>query len=660
MLYPHPAEQFDGPGVFVSDFVDVGRPTVMEAEAGDIPLFFRTAHHTRSFRISSPWGKDREVINWRRVPKKPFEIRRFVQFAAQVPRPKGEGQALIELRWKQRPSVLLWFLIVSGLGVAWLKRHNVKRGSREAFFWVRRHAAPIGAVLLALIATALLWNTEIHLDELVTVSMARRVLISKELILSKFIYPHILTYLQVLGTVAYGIISSISGIFYHDPYSNQLYYDGRLVDLILFHPENYPSSMLYAALPWIRRGYAVTSALMIMLAYVVARRAGSTRSGFFAAMAVAVQPLLMKAQILPNAPGATLALGAACAFLIAPATFGWTLVKGCFAGALIAWKFNPSFGVVLVGLVLLEGPASTRLSRLAVALVGVPLGFLVVYPSTPWHLAEFMNYLAREAHHYAWGGHWRAEVDAPIAAVLQGIFIRPQLPGNYLVLVLALIGATALLRRWSQKDTRSASWVLLATPILATWFLWGQMVQIGRNYTIPLVFMCVLSGLGSDKVIGLADRHRRGRRVLATALLIGLGSIGVQWWWGIRLDLNEPTARQKAIAWVNENAPLGARITVVEDSGRLQGVAPDRSRFRVREVQSKKGQKRSDYLIVAEGMETDMAEAPLGKYRFTGRAQWGKQTPEWFTMRAEWGTKETYTVYVFAPPDPRISPATRE
>jgi hypothetical protein len=204
---PHPAEQFEGPGVFVSDFVDTRNSRTMEVRGSDLPLFYRTAHHRRSFRITRPTGGEREALACKRVPGESFGVRRFVQFAAPVPRAEGDGRIVVETRFTRRVGLGWWLLpALLAFAVYRLRAADVRSRLGAIRLAAQSHASLVGVTILVLLAFGSLWKTVVHPDEFFTVDMAREVLTSGDYALENFAYPHRPAYLQALGTVAYGIL----------------------------------------------------------------------------------------------------------------------------------------------------------------------------------------------------------------------------------------------------------------------------------------------------------------------------------------------------------------------------------------------------------------------------------------------------------------------
>ena len=636
MAYPHPAIQLDVDGVFVSDFIDTRGGADMEIENADLDLYVRSAHRSRSFRITRPAGSDEDFLHWRPVPDGPFRVRRFVQFAASTSRSESERSFAIELRFAHR-SEKWFFAALAGLALAVLILNGtwVRSRSRFAGRWVFRHRASLLVVSVALAATASMWNTGVDGDEGFTVGSARKVMTTGTLAIKSFTYPHLPAYLQVGATMLHGVLRSARGIAYHDPFSNQLYFDGRRVrsrPQSVFNPSGYPIIIFDTALPWIRRGYAVLGAFLILAVFMLARHVGNDRAAVLAALSVAVQPLLMRPQILPNVFGAALAITTVYVLLTRPSTAGWTFLKGCMAGVLTAWKYNPTFAPLLIGFVLLDCEPSKRWNRVLAGIAGLPVGFLAVYPSLPWYFREFLADTSIAAHYYAWGGHRFFTADAPWGAILHGAFIRRQIPGSYVVVMLAVLGTLWLLLQCREPTARTKTWVLLFPAIAMTWFLQAQMVQFGRNYTIPLAFVCVLSGLGGDVVLRAASFNRVLRWFATATILIALGNLVFLQWRRLEPYWNEPTARQLALSWVNQTAELGASVKLVEDVQRLEGVLPDQARFRVR-WHAASG-KHFDYIVVAEGKKKGTQDKAVESFSFTGRGVTGGE--------------ETYTVHRFA------------
>ncbi len=619
----HPATARGGRPVLVSPFIDLGRAatltrlTVEGASAAGV--FLRSARRTRAFLIPVP---PPGPLRWSPLGRE-VSVRRVVQLA--VPATDARGVVRLRLTCRAPNWSLLPFWIAGGLALLWPQLMRLARRIAPA---LRAQAWAIGA---GLIAVAIALFTMIgplpfvaHGDETFTVGMAEQLLTTGDYRMPLFKYPHLHGYLQAAGTVAYGIGRAATGrLAYHDPFTNRLYYDGQPLAKERLFQADFAARMAAEALPSLRRAYALGIGVLVVLAFALGACVRSPRAGLVAAAATAVQPVLRDAALLPNTTSALLAVGAGLLFLrLSPGTAG-AFWKGLAAGIVIGWKFNPTFAVLLLAVVLIENPAGTRALRSLIALAAAPVGFLVAFPDLLWQIPRFGASVAREAFNYSSAPHPVFATDDALPFAVYQVHLRPDDPGNVALALLAGVGALviALKAPWRSK------WVLLWPPVGGAAFMLAQFLQLGRNYAIPVAYACVLAGVGADVLLD-AVRRRWGRPgALVAGALIVLAPLGVL----VRAQAEERglagTARSQAIAWIDAHASLGDRVILVESGlDELEGRQPDRARFQVRRrdaVPEDRPGKEADYLVVNETLGAAMPGRATLRARFAGRAVWG-------------------------------------
>jgi len=260
----------------------------------------------------------------------------------------------------------------------------------------------------------------------------------------------------VLATAAHSVSRAVLGeVAYHDPFTNQLYFHGRPLAAKIMNPDVYPDLFFEDAVGLIKNLYALLGSLLVAAVYWLAKRVAGERAGFFAALAAAVQPLFLtqSPHVLPNVAAALLFVLFAGALVPPLSGAQRVLAVAALAGLATAFKFNPVPTVVLLGTVCLDHPTA-RLRAVGLALVGLLLGFTAGYPTFPWRLREFVSHVATASYHYGSWGHAPFETDAPLAMILHGVYVWPQLPGNSLVLALAVLGGIRLLA----AETAGSAW----------------------------------------------------------------------------------------------------------------------------------------------------------------------------------------------------------
>jgi hypothetical protein len=620
----HPTAAFQKRALLLSPFIDLGGSSQLAVAAIEGAsaerVYVRSAHRQRSFLIPVP---SPEPLRWFALDLRPKGVRRHVQLA--VLAEDASGSVHLRLAVRRRAGWWPWPLGLAALLLLWPRLY-----ARRSSVWLalRPRLAPLGAVAIAaavvLITTAGPLPYAVHSDEIFTVEMAERLLETGDLRLGSFKYPHLQGYLQAVGPMAYTLARCGFGrLAYHDPYTNRLYYDGQPVARERLFQPGLAARLAPEAIPTIRRGYACLFGVLVLLAYALAARVRSPRAGLIAALAVAVQPALRDSGMLPNMPGALLALAAGLLFLRLPPTTGSAVIKGLIAGLLLAWKLNPTFGVLLVALILVESPEGSRVSRTLLAVAVMPVGFWLAYPDLPWAIPRLVADIARDAYNYSSAFHPNFATDDPLAAALYQVHVRPDSAGNVALALLALVGAAVVALRFSWRH----KWVLLWPVIAGSAFMLQQFLQFGRGYSMPLAYACLVTGIGGDALLSWAGRRWGRLASVGAGVLIVAAALQVLVQAFAEERRLRPTARSQAIAWIDEHAPLGARVILVESPlDELEGRQPDRARLQVRRreaVPEDRPGKEADFLVVDEGLGAAVPAAASLRARFTGAAVWG-------------------------------------
>jgi hypothetical protein len=629
LVYPHPVAQIAErePNVteaYVSDFLDLGHSTRFKAVATSYAparLYYRSAHRRRSFLIRHARPADSDFLRWQPIDADVYAARRFVQFVAVAHEPSqvASDGMFIDVEFDRRSRLIPWIVVgaimLAAVGFGWSQINE----------FLRRNYLAIMAWTLASAVVLCLWDgRQVQGDETYVFELARSVLDRQDYRIAGFNYPHPLVYFQVLATALFGVLRATFGLAYHDPYSNQLLFDGEPLPRRLFAPEFFPNLFYVTALPWIRRCLALIPALSVLAAFRIVRRVATPRAGLFAAMALAVQPLLMRTEILPNTTSVLLVLLGIELMLSSTAGYRALMTVGLIAGLSLGFKYNPTLPLVATGILWFDWPWARRGRATIVVLASIACGFLACYPTLFSSLRAFMTQVAYEAHHYGNAGHPHFEVDSVLPSVLHGAYFWSRLAGNYVVLALLAIGILSLALRAARGERRVA-FVLFSTLIVSYALMYRQFVQFGRNFAIPLAVGCLFAGVGAEALLGLIERHSGRWRLSAWAALILAGailSVGVRWRIYQRAGRLIPTAREQAIAWVDRNVEIGSRVALIEPLvARIQGILPDQARFRVRCFDALPEDKPFSVLVMSSAMGG--CPVPNAVASFTGPSVWG-------------------------------------
>lgn len=620
----HPTAAFQGRAVLLSAFVDLGSsavlvPVVIEGASRE-RVFVRSARRTRAFLIAdAPPGP----LRWSPLRAGATRVRRHVQIA--VPAEDAHGPVRLRLSVRGTSWLFLGPLATAGVLLFW---EAALRLARRSWPVVRSRAAPILATAVALSIVVITASGPLpfvaHADETFSVEMTERLLTTGDFRMPRFKYPHLHGYLQASGPIVYGLARAAAGqLTHHDPFTNRLYSDGQpLAFERLFQPD-LAARLAPEAIPTIRRAYACAFGILVLLAYALGARACSPRAGLIAALAIAVQPVLRDAAMLPNMTGALLAVGAGLLFLRLPATNASALAKGVLAGLLVGWKFNPTFGVLLVALLLIESPAGSRLSRTLLGVAAMPLGFWLAFPDLPWQVPRFAADIAREAFNYSSVAHPVFATDDPWMEALHQVHVRPAYVGNVALGLMAIVGTVLVALRFSWRS----KWVLVWPVVGGAAFMLQQFLQLGRNYAIPVAYACLLAGVGGDALLAWAGRRWGRVGVLVAAGVIVAAALQVLLTARAEERQLGPTARAQAIAWIDAHAALGDRVILIESViDELEGRQPDRARLQVRRrdaVPEERPGKVADYLAVNDSLGAAVPPDAVLSACFTGAAVWG-------------------------------------
>ena len=599
--YPHPAVQLREPepaaeGAWVSPFLDLGGAGLVlglewpGAPAG-IP-YLRSAHRTRSFRIAEPRQWDAPTLSWSKWTGK-YGSRRFLQLALAGGSP-AEAPPPLRLRYSRRHVGVALSLL--GLAVATLLWPRWRR--HLPALDLQRGAALALALLVALHTARIASRSWVDPDEALLVDATRQV-VKGDWTVHEYRYAAALAYLNAGVVTGLSLVRPLFGqVTHHDPATNQLFLDGTSLpkrlnfatDRKLFSPDTYPDLFFPESLGVVRKAYAFIGAALVLLVVLAGRAFGGPRAGLWAGLAIAVQPLLhtQAAHILPNV--ATALVGVAVVLFLRRPLDGWPrlLSAALLVGFASTFKYSPVLAIVFLPLVWFDRPTRSRPLSLAITAIGLPLGFLVGCPSALLHPREFVTYFAREAQIYAVVGQNWASADDPWPMIRHLLHLGRSDFGNLTIAAAFVVGAMAVLAGAFRGRIREA-WLLLAPPVLALSFLSSFFIQYGRNYLAFLAFACVVAGVGAARLLDWIQRVWPARPHLSWAVgalwaatmlpvgrdcLLGTGQFG-----------DPPNARVQAIRWVNDQAPLGSRVVIVEpDLGMLDGVTVDPRRFRVRRL----------------------------------------------------------------------------
>jgi hypothetical protein len=639
---PHPVAQLaqlepGTLGAFVSPFIDLGGASCLRGVRSSLPgrIALRSASKTRSFAIARPAPADADALTWHIVPAAPHSARRHVQFALPLVHvgPDLEQQVTVTFEHTRRRSSLA--MLLAGLAALGLFGRSLPPLMRRL---APRAVVPVVLSALCALNLALMWRTPvINGDEFYLHELTTDVLDKQTYRVHGFTYPHIQAYLHAYATVAHGVLRPLAGLAYHDPYTNQHYYDGGPIRRRTFTPDFYPQQCYLTVRPLLRRAYALIPLISILLAYHIGTRAASTRAGLLAAVAVSVQPILMRAEILPNTPSALLAL-VTVALLLRSARGGPAAARlGFVTGLTTAFKYNPVFAPITAGFILADQPRDRRLPAFVVGCAAMVAGFWLCFPTLPLSLRDFMGNIASDAYHYSQAGHVNYEADSSLPFALWATFFRPSYPGNLFILATASLGAAFLSARFARGDRRPALALLLPLALTLAYLL-RQFVQFGRNYMAAVALLCILAGIGCDGVLRLAAERWPGRRsllsIIGTAVCAAaILSVGVKMWGDVIRGLHAPTAREQAIAWVDSQLPLGSRVALVEPlTVQVIGTLPDQRRFRVRVFDSFPDEGPFDYVVISNQLQRPPAEGISA--RFKGQGVWAAMSEEYIVRKA--------------------------
>ncbi len=637
---PHPVEQLQAVApslafAWLSEFVDLGAPARLRSvtvgsvvEAERVRVFVRSAAHTRSFRIRRLAPSDQPALSWRPLDSWPSDARRFVQLAViwEGARAAPGGQPL-ELRIRYDRPARGWSLALAGLGalLLLLPRPLTPLADLGRQRWGVALLIPVLAVNLAC-----LWGRNaVEGDEGWIIRPARDLYLSGGFVPNSFSYPHPLIYAHAGCIAAYSFYRAVAGeIGFHDPYSGQVYFEGEPLALRrIFAPGQYRHLFVEEAHRVARNAYVLAGGLVALAVYALARRVSGEAAGFFAGLAFAVQPLVLRqsANMLPNLPAALGGLLLALALLRPLGRDRDVLWTAALCGFVAGFKYNPVLAFVLIGSLWLDRRWRTGPRPFLVALAGLPLGFWLAYPTLPLQIQRFVSDAGEQAFTYGHYGH-SSMLDVAWPALPVLLYFRAPHYGNYLVAALALLGLGGLaLRRDPERARRLC--VLVGLPLLTTLFLLRQFVQYGRNYCLALACVCVLAGCGADAVLrglGAAARALGWRRTAAPvaaglALAVVVASTGRELWLGRDVWANRVSAREQAIRWLNRNAELGSRVGILEPlPGTYQGVVVDSGRLKAERLQGldEASLARFDYLLVGEAAWRAKLDGRMPALRF--------------------------------------------
>jgi predicted transcriptional regulator/4-amino-4-deoxy-L-arabinose transferase-like glycosyltransferase len=574
--------------LFVSPFVDLGDTSILRSAHADGSgrLLVRSAQRTRGFRIRQPRPEDQDALAWR-PPTPGLSLRRFAQFAVIVEPvaapPAGGFRVDLDTQGDRAPWPALGVAAAILLALPRLASSLPALGTRIG----RRWGLALLAILMAA-TVAMLWQRKwVDSDELDIVGQARKMLVEKRSSPELFNYPPALVYLHAGASLAAGVAGAVNGATaYHDPYTNQLFLHGAPMRFErALGPDDVAIDFFDESTAALRRLYALAGCLLVAAAYALARRIAGERAGIFAGLALAAQPLLLfqSAQILPNVACAAMALLLILGLSERVAGPRRALSLGTLTGVLLAFKYNPVFLLVLLGAIAFDSDSRARKAKGAA--LGVALGFVLACPPALFDTRRFLSGAAIQAFHYGYAGHVFFEADAPWGAIAHGVYLWwPRYWPVFLVAAASIVGAAGLLAHAVFGERRREAALILATIALSVFFFSRQFVQFGRNYLTVVALAAVLAGLGIDAAIRrTADLSRAGGRALGLAFALCLLVLWSELPLGKGLWSAKRSAREAAIAFVDDAALAGMTVVMVEPpEGLLQGVRPNPRKLRVR------------------------------------------------------------------------------
>ena len=251
-------------------------------------------------------------------------------------------------------------------------------------------------------------------------------------------------------------------------------------------------------------------------------------------------------------------------------TLRWLAVMPAICVGLAAGS-KYTHGLLLISVmlaILLFMERGRRLQASGVAIATASLSFLAVAPYSVLALPDFINGLARQAHHYA-TGHPGYEADPGLG---QLAYYASSLISDFGVagFVLCLIGLiSAALSNWRR------TLVLASFPVALLALLSAQRVHFLRNMLPVLPLVAAFIACGIFFLHGRLMRVAWIRRMEIRGLRSTVGAVGFLGLFA--LGLNVPLgkfpaqmevageSRVRAVAWIRKHVATGATVVVPEE-----------------------------------------------------------------------------------------------
>lgn len=413
----------------------------------------------------------------------------------------------------------------------------------------RRAEVAVLAVILALAATARVWNLgagvphAVGIDEPQIVDRALRILRTGDWNPHIFDYPTLVVYLHALVAIARFLWGALNGQWGSlDAFSiGAVYTAGRLA-----------AAAIGVAAVWLtyRLGTELSSRPIALLAAAqMAVRPGHVRESHFILTDVPMAALTTLAVWLAVRAGRRRTVRA----------YAWA---GAASGLAAAAKYNGGIAIVaaLAAWVVYERTAPDRYLKLGAIVGAAALAFLAGAPYTLLDMPRFLDGFAAQFSRFA----------TPLRGTDPAwlLYVKHlSLAGSYWIPI-AIAGIAILVWRGSTR-TR---WTPVIAFTVAYFYVLSSHSHVFGRYAIPLLPMiCLFASVAAMAALRLLQRvpalatPAAGRILLAAVwivLLFAPTRATVRW-----LDLHKRTdTRQLAADWLKTSTPRGTRVAV-ENSG---------------------------------------------------------------------------------------------
>lgn len=317
-------------------------------------------------------------------------------------------------------------------------------------------------------------------------------------------------------------------------------------------------SAAYADARRVVAGFGVASVLLV---FVLGRRLAGNAAGLTAALLLAVSPLDVQTShmVRPDVFLGTFFLLALLAFDLVPSLRRADLLAGLAIGAATAIKFT---GVLLVPSYLLRRSTTPGERWRGMLQAGaVSLATFVVL--SPYSLVNWRSF--RDGIVTQWSYHYTARADSR-TFLDKVVHDLRRLEDNFapLAALLVLVGLVLALR-----DGRRFWPPILLAPVVI-----GVMATADVQWPRFLVPILGVLAIAAGRTV-TAVRRRFGM-VAATAIALGAATMPAMDSLRYVRDLRLPSAKDRALDWIEANATDGARIL-----SSVKGLGLDRRRFEV-------------------------------------------------------------------------------